>query len=121
MGNKLVFSTSKAVEKKSKKNQDYYTPADGPMKMRLESKGRGGKEVTVLFNLPFSESEAKTFKRDIQNFLACGATFKNNQIELRGDLRSKVEAYCANKGMKVVRAGGQTNAPSPALTKTLLN
>lgn len=106
MANKLVFSTSKAVEKKSKTNQKSYVQGDGPMKMRLESKGRGGKEVTVLFNLPFSESDAKAFKRDIQGVLACGATFKNSQIELRGDLRNKVETYCKDKGMKIVRAGG---------------
>lgn len=106
MGDKLVFSTSKALEKKPKSNEKSYQAGQGPMKMRLESKGRGGKEVTVLFNLPFTETEAKAFKKEIQTVLACGATLKHSQIELRGDVRNKVESYCQKNSIKLVRAGG---------------
>ena len=74
--------------------------------MRLETKGRGGKSVTVLFNLDFEESEAKALMKDMQTRLACGATFKEGRIEMRGDLRDRVEQYFDDKGMKVVRAGG---------------
>ena len=106
MGDNLVFSTSKAIEKKPKSNEKAYQSGQGPIKMRLESKGRGGKEVTVLFNLPFTETEAKVFKRELQTVLACGATLKHSQIELRGDVRNKVESYCEKKNIKLVRAGG---------------
>jgi len=78
----------------------------GPTKMRLESGGRGGKQVTVLFNLPFSETEGRELLRTLQGRLGTGGTFKDGKIEIRGDVRSKVEEYFVSKGWKIVRAGG---------------
>ncbi|MBM4254216.1 MAG: translation initiation factor [Deltaproteobacteria bacterium] len=107
-GEKPIYST--ATGSNRSKNPDSigsYTPASGPCKMRLETKGRGGKAVTVLFNLPFAtESEAVNVMKAMQASLGCGATFKNNQIELRGDMRERVGAYFAKLGLKLVKAGG---------------
>jgi len=74
--------------------------------VRLETKGRGGKAVTVLFNLPFAEAEAVQMMKDLQASLGCGATFKHGQVELRGDMRDQVAAFFTRKGLKLVRAGG---------------
>ncbi len=77
------------------------------MKMRLESKGRGGKQVTVLFNLVFpTEQESIATMRSIQDSLGIAGTYKDATIEFRGDVRDRVEAVLAKKGLKVVRAGG---------------
>ena len=109
MSEKLVFSTDSGRSKKEKKKPaagKAYVAGSGPVKMRLETKGRGGKSVTVLFNLPMSESDAKQLMRQLQASLACGATLKQSTIELRGDLRDKVEAFFQSRGEKLVRAGG---------------
>lgn len=74
--------------------------------MRLETKGRGGKEVTVLFNLPFSSEEAKNLLSTLQTLLGTGGTFKEGQLEFRGDQRNKIEDYCGRSNIKIVRAGG---------------
>jgi translation initiation factor 1 (eIF-1/SUI1) len=42
----------------------------------------------------------------MQALFGCGATQKDGIIELRGDMRPKVESYCAERDLKVVRAGG---------------
>lgn len=78
----------------------------GVTKMRLESGGRGGKQVTVLFNLPFAETEAREIMRTLQGRLGTGGTLKNGTIEFRGDVRTKVEEFFAKQGLKIVRAGG---------------
>jgi len=107
MSGKLVYSTATGKVTAEKSRDKDYSASSGPIKMRLETKGRGGKAVTVLFNLPFATAdEAKAMMRDLQTGLGCGATFKNNAIELRGDWRERVEGYCAQREMKVLRAGG---------------
>jgi translation initiation factor 1 len=74
--------------------------------MRLETGGRGGKAVTVLFNLPVDEAEARAIMKEMQGKFGCGATIKESTIELRGDVRDRVEAFFAQRGMKIIRAGG---------------
>lgn len=89
----LVFSTEKKIERKKNQKKTTYTPSKGPIKIRLEKKGRGGKTVTVLYNLSFSEEKAKVLMKALQTQCACGATFKNSVIELSGDNREKVTAF----------------------------
>jgi len=106
MSNRPVYSTNKSPAGGEQKGAGGRPLASGPMKMRLETKGRGGKAVTVLFNLPLTEADAKALMRDLQEKLGCGATFKDESIELRGDMRDRIEAQLTLKGIKVVRAGG---------------
>ena len=109
---KLVFSTDgrgdtrKVKDAVSKSSEKTSTSHGGTVKMRLESAGRGGKQVTVLFSLPFSESEAQKIMKDLQGKLGTGGTFKNSKMEFRGDMRDRVEELLTKQGLKVVRAGG---------------
>ncbi len=106
MSGRLVYSSDTGSHKKNDKGKKKYEKSDGPTKMRLETKGRGGKSVTVLFNLPFEAAAAKKLMKDLQTRLGCGATFKEGRIEIRGDMRDKIEEYFATKKLKLVRAGG---------------
>ena len=74
--------------------------------MRLETKGRGGKAVTVLFNIPLPLKDAVQLGKDLQQKLGVGGTFKDGCIELRGDLRDKVEKTLVTQGIPIKRAGG---------------
>jgi translation initiation factor 1 len=105
---KPVYSTATGSNRSKKDDSSAgYVATSGPCKIRLETKGRGGKAVTVLFNLPFAtEAEAVNVMKTMQASLGCGATFKNNQIELRGDMRERVAAYFAKMGLKLIKAGG---------------
>jgi translation initiation factor 1 len=103
---KPVYST-KTTPHETEDDREAEKPlSTGPIKMRLETKGRGGKTVTVLFNLPLTGAEAALLTKDLQGAFGVGGTFKDGTIELRGDLRAKVEAYALKKNLKVVRAGG---------------
>lgn len=118
MNDKPVFSTDKSIatdrakstpDSRSKSNAKHNaTPMStgGPCKMRLESNGRGGKQVTVIFNLSFAESDARKHQSSLQSQLGTGGTYKDGMLEFRGDVRTKVEEYFAKLGIRVVRAGG---------------
>jgi translation initiation factor 1 len=101
----LVFSTDKKVDTHSKSDSPW-TQGVGSTKMRLETNQRGGKAVTVLFNLPMSEIDARQLLKQMQTGFGCGGTLKDSTLELRGDVRQKVEVFFKAKGLKIVRAGG---------------
>jgi translation initiation factor 1 len=109
MGDKPVYSTATGSQPRQERKGEAaaaWRPAAGPTKMRLETKGRGGKAVTVLFNMPFAEDEARRIMRELQSQVGCGATIKDGAIELQGDRRDRVDQYFAAKGLKITRAGG---------------
>ncbi|MFK7826238.1 MAG: hypothetical protein AB8G05_18945 [Oligoflexales bacterium] len=108
MSDDLVYSSAKGKIKKGSKStkSQKYQKSPGPTKIRLEKKGRGGKQVTILFNLPFEENEAKQLMKDLQAKLACGGSFKDASIHFSGDMRDKIEEIFKSLGKKIVRSGG---------------
>lgn len=104
--NRLVYSTETGSHRNENEHKDSWRVESGPIKMRLETKGRGGKAVTVLFNLPFTEDVAKDYLKSMQSGFGCGGSIKEQTIELRGDVRQKVEAFFSKKQIKIIRAGG---------------
>lgn len=107
-GNKPVYSTSGGGDlRKEGDRSGGYSRGHGPAKMRLETGGRGGKAVTVLFNLPMDEVAARALMKEMQGKFGCGATLKESTIELRGDLRDRVDVFFTARGMKIIRAGGR--------------
>lgn len=102
---RLVYSTDSGSQKKNKEVKAH-SPAAGPSKMRLETKGRGGRAVTVLWNMPLTEAEIKALMKDVQAKKACGATFKEGRVEFQGDIRDALTAYFAEKSLKLLPAGG---------------
>ena len=65
-------------------------------------KRRWGKLVTIISGLDTSV-DAKKLAKDLKKSLACGGTFKNNQIELQGDHRKRIVPV-------LVKLGFQENA-----------
>jgi len=96
--NNLVYSTAKGAPQAASKA--------GQCKARLEKNGRGGKTVTVIFALPFAEAEARVHMRNLQSQLGAGGSYKDGNIELRGDVRGRVQEYFAKLDIKVILAGG---------------
>jgi translation initiation factor 1 len=103
---KLVYSTAQASTRKTQSASQGKTPATGPTKMRLETKGRGGKAVTVLWNFPFADDEIKSLVKALQQKAACGATLKDGRAEFQGDIRDKALAYFKAQGWSLIPAGG---------------
>ena len=70
-------------------------------KLRMEKKGRGGKTVTVVDNLPNNAAFLKDLCQDLKRACGTGGAVQDGAIELQGDLRDRVRARLAAKGFVV--------------------
>ena len=70
-------------------------------KLRMEKKGRGGKTVTVVDDLPNNAAFLKDLCQDLKRACGAGGTVVDGAIELQGDLRDRVRARLATKGFVV--------------------
>ena len=91
--------------KNSPKNFVTIDPQKTTLKIKLEKNKRGGKLVTVIFDLPYNPPYFMELTKQLKNALGTGGAFKD-QIELQGDHREKAELYLAKIGFKTKRAGG---------------
>jgi len=84
-------------------------PTKATLKMKLEKNGRGGKLVTVIFDLPYNPPYFEELTKKLKNTCGTGGTIKLEvpiQIELQGDQRDKAELFLTKLGFKMKRAGG---------------
>jgi translation initiation factor 1 len=86
--------------------KDDLNPTAHTLKIRLEKNGRGGKTVTVIFELPINEAYFKELEKKLKNLCGTGGSFKNNMIEIQGDHREKIRHFLEKIGFKVKLAGG---------------
>jgi len=80
-------------------------PTKVTIKMRLEKNGRGGKTVTVLFELPNNEAYFTDLTKQLKHHLGTGGTFKDSRVEIQGDHKARIHAFLEKMGFKVKVAG----------------
>lgn len=76
-------------------------PATITAKLRLESKGRGGKSVTVIDGLPDNEPFLEDLARELKKSCATGGTVRPGAVELAGDVRERVRPLLVARGFSV--------------------
>jgi translation initiation factor 1 len=70
-------------------------------KLRMEKKGRGGKSVTVVYDLPRNAVFLKGLCAELKRTCGTGGAVDDGAIELQGDLRERVREYLQHKGFVV--------------------
>lgn len=81
-------------------------PGDGIVRLRRETKGRGGKAVTVVSGLPEAGDALKQRARALKQRCGVGGAVKNGEIEIQGDQRETIRSYLEGEGFTVKLAGG---------------
>lgn len=71
-----------------------------------ETKGRRGKGVTTIWDLPLDEQGVKDLAATLKQRLGTGGTVKDGRIEIQGDHRDWVIAQLEALGYRVKRVGG---------------
>lgn len=74
--------------------------------LHRESKGRGGKTVTLVKNFRLSETDLKTLTKKLKAACGSGGTAKDGQIEIQGEHREKIAEVLEGLGYKVRISGG---------------
>jgi translation initiation factor 1 len=79
---------------------------DGIVRVRRETKGRGGKTVTIISGVPGSEAALAALAGDLKRRCGSGGTIKDGVIEIQGDHCDLLVTELERRGFTVKRAGG---------------
>lgn len=85
----------------SSRNQTAAVPDRIVAKLRLETKGRGGKAVSVIYDLPGNAAFLKTLCQELKRACSVGGAVAGNTIELQGDQRDRLRVLLQKKGYTV--------------------
>ena len=79
---------------------------DGIVRLHRETKGRGGKAVTLIKGLPLSHEALKDLASQLKKRCGVGGSLKDDIIEIQGDQRELIKADLEHLGYPVKIAGG---------------
>jgi translation initiation factor 1 len=103
----VVYSTNPDFKYETADGKsDVETPAPALQRLRvmLDRRNRGGKQVTLVTGFVGSEEDLKELGRKLKVRLGVGGTAKDGEITIQGDLRDKVTdllhemGYTAKRG-----------------------
>ncbi|MBT4312212.1 MAG: translation initiation factor [Anaerolineae bacterium] len=107
--NRTVWSSSDGdLRQRSQKSASTKSlpPNQQTIYLHRESKGRGGKGVSLVKNLALSEKDMKALAKKLKQACGSGGTVKNGVIEIQGEHREKMAAGLEKLGYKTKIAGG---------------
>jgi translation initiation factor 1 len=81
--------------------RDEPVPARVVAKLRMEKKGRGGKTVTVVYDLPRNQAFLKDLAAELKRACGTGGAVVDNTVEVQGELRERVRDVLSKKGWTV--------------------
>ncbi|MEH6581729.1 MAG: translation initiation factor Sui1 [Halioglobus sp.] len=79
---------------------------DGIVRLRRETKGRGGKAVSIVSGVPLAGAELKALAKALKQRCGVGGAVKGSEIEIQGDQRDILLAELQKLGYTVKIAGG---------------
>jgi translation initiation factor 1 len=79
---------------------------DGIVRVRRETKGRGGKTVTTVSGLPLGGEALRNLAKDLKRRCGTGGTAKDGVIEIQGDHRETIVSELSRRGFTAKLAGG---------------
>lgn len=74
--------------------------------LHRESKGRGGKIVSLVKGLVLSEKDLKSLAKQLKSKCGTGGSVKDGTIIIQGENREKIAVILRNQGYIVKIAGG---------------
>ncbi len=80
--------------------------ADGIVRVRRETKGRGGKTVSVVTGVPGDDAAVAKLAGELKRRCGTGGTVKDGSVEIQGDHCDLLVAELSRRGFTVKRAGG---------------
>lgn len=107
--NRTVWSSNQGDLRKKPvgtQNVRSLSPHKQTVYLHRDSKGRGGKAVTLVKKLVLSEEDMKELATKLKQVCGSGGTVKDGVIEIQGEHREKIAEALKKMGYKVKIAGG---------------
>lgn len=79
---------------------------DGVVRVSRETKGRGGKGVTLIKGVPLDGDALTALGKQLRTTCGTGGTVKDRAIELQGDHCERAIELLKQRGWQVKRSGG---------------
>ncbi len=79
---------------------------DGIVRLHRETKGRGGKAVTLVKGLPLAGDPLKQLASQLKKKCGVGGALKGDTVEIQGDQRELLKTELEKLGYTVKIAGG---------------
>jgi len=98
----FVYSTNPDFSfEPAESNLETLLPAQQKLKIRLDTKHRGGKVVTLVDGFIGKEEDLQDLGKKLKSFCGTGGSAKDGEIIVQGDQRDKVVQWLAKNGYKL--------------------
>jgi translation initiation factor 1 len=106
--NGFVYSTDPAFQFQHEDESAAETlpPQQQKLKVRLDTKKRAGKAVTLVEGFIGTDDDLQTLGKALKNFCGTGGSAKDREIIVQGDQRDKVLQWLQKNGYKQSKLKG---------------
>jgi translation initiation factor 1 len=98
--NGFVFSTDPnfRFEDEEQEVKETLVPAQQKLRVRLETKHRGGKTVTILQSFIGKAEDLEDLGKKLKNYCGTGGSVKDGEVIIQGDQRDKILQWLQKNG-----------------------
>ena len=102
----VVYSTNPdfQYEEESAAEQETLPPARQNLRVGIDRRNRGGKQVTIVTGFVGSDEDLKALGKELKLKCGVGGSAKDGEITIQGDFRDKVVALLVGMGYKAKRS-----------------
>lgn len=95
----IVFSTDPSFSPLSDETPvETLLPAQQKLTIRLDTKQRAGKSVTLIQGFVGSDGDLQQLGKSLKNFCGTGGSVKDGEVIIQGDQRDKVMQWLEKNG-----------------------
>ena len=101
----LVYSTNPnfKLPEENTEEQETIEPSQQKLKIRLDTKHRAGKAVTLVEGFIGSINDLEELGKKLKSFCGTGGSVKDGEIIVQGDNREKILQWLQKNGYKLAK------------------
>lgn len=96
----IVFSTNPDFQLNNEEEEEQTTlePSKQKLRLKLETKHRAGKAVTLVLGFIGKDEDGETLIKKLKNHCGSGGSAKDGELLVQGDHREKIKQWLLNNG-----------------------